>query len=112
MGEIEAREAGIVSLVESAIDTTTAAGKLVFGVFSVVAEFEHERTNEGLERAKAKGTRLGRPLRLNEKDIQNLRDMRDPSWSISRLAKVFKVSRSTLGKYCKDLDTTPVIGNR
>lgn len=111
VGEIEDRGAGIVSLAESAIDTTSAAGKLVFGVFSVVAEFERdrirERTNEGLARAKANGTRLGRPIRLSEREIQNLRDLRNDGWTFSRLAEVFRISRSTARKYCEGLDSPP-----
>lgn len=108
---IEERGAGIVSLAESAIDTRSAAGKLVFGVFAVVAEFERdrirERTNEGLSRAKANGARLGRPARLNERAIKNLRDLRDEGWTFSRLAEVFDISRSTARNYCADLDTPP-----
>ena len=54
---IEQRGAGLRSLAESDIDTTTAAGKLVFRLFAVVAEFERdrlrERTMEGIARARA-----------------------------------------------------------
>ncbi len=48
----------------AAIDTTTAAGKLVFGIFAALAEFEREliaeRTIAGLASARARGPRLGR----------------------------------------------------
>ncbi|MFI4118730.1 recombinase family protein, partial [Klebsiella pneumoniae] len=41
------------------IDTTTAAGKLVFGIFAALAEFEREliaeRTTAGLASARARG---------------------------------------------------------
>lgn len=113
---IEKRGAGIVSLAESVIDTTSAAGKAIFGVFSVFAEFERERlrerTNEGLNRAKANGTRLGRPVRLKELDIQNLRDLRNDGWTYSRLANVFNISRSTARKYCADLNTPSGVRTR
>lgn len=54
-----------VSLTE-AIDTGTPAGKMVFSMIGAIAEFERslirERVMAGLHRARAKGTRLGRPL--------------------------------------------------
>ncbi len=49
----------------AAIDTTTAAGKLVFGIFAALAEFEREliaeRTVAGLASARARGRKGGRP---------------------------------------------------
>lgn len=52
------------------IDTTTAAGKLMFSVIGAFAEFESslisERTKLGMERAKLKGKHIGRP----KKDIK------------------------------------------
>ncbi len=48
------------------IDTTTAAGKLVFGIFAALAEFEREliaeRTTAGLASARARGRNGGRPI--------------------------------------------------
>src|SRR3954471_18245299 len=55
---LEARGIGFKSLTES-IDTTTSGGKLVFHIFGALAEFERdlirERTNAGLEAARARG---------------------------------------------------------
>lgn len=57
---------------QQAIDTTTPAGRMFFHVTGAFAEFEREmirsRVNAGLERAKAKGVRLGRPTIGAEKD--------------------------------------------
>ena len=51
---IHERNADIISLAEPEINTTSAAGKLMFSVFSIVAQFERdrlvERTCEGLAR--------------------------------------------------------------
>ncbi len=52
----------------AAVDTTTAAGKLVFGIFAALAEFERElmseRTVAGLASARARGRKGGRPFKM------------------------------------------------
>jgi DNA invertase Pin-like site-specific DNA recombinase len=64
---------------QQGLDTSTTAGKAMFQMLGVFAEFErgiiHERVNAGLARARAKGTKLGR-RRVKpdvEKRILNLR---------------------------------------
>ncbi|WNZ54034.1 recombinase family protein (plasmid) [Microbulbifer sp. MKSA007] len=56
------------------IDTTTANGRLIFGIFASLAEFEREliaeRTKAGLAAARARGRRGGRPRKM---DVQMLR---------------------------------------
>ena len=102
---IEKRGAGLRSLAESDIDTTSAAGKLVFRVFAVVAEFERdrlrERTLEGISRARANGTKIGRPRRLSDSDIAALRSLREHGRSYGSLAKTLNIARSTARKYCE-----------
>ena len=50
------------------IDTTTPNGKLVFGIFAALAEYEREliveRTNAGLRAARARGRLGGRPRKM------------------------------------------------
>lgn len=52
----------------TAVDTTTAAGKLVFGIFAALAEFEREmireRTVAGMASARARGRSGGRPYKM------------------------------------------------
>ena len=101
--QIEESGAGVLSLAEKDIDTTTPAGKLIFRIFAVVAEFERdrqrERTNEGLARAKAQGTRLGRRPQLKRDQMQSLADLRKHGYSYQRLADTFGVSKSTVARY-------------
>ena len=63
------KEIGLVSL-NDPIDTTTAQGRLVFNIFSSLAEFERElikeRTQAGLSSARARGRLGGRPKGLSE----------------------------------------------
>ena len=64
MAELEGQGIGFQSTTE-AIDTTTPGGKLVFHIFAALAEFERniirERTRAGLEAARARGRKGGRP---------------------------------------------------
>lgn len=64
LGQVHAKGVGLY-LHQQGLDTTTPAGKALFGMMGVFAEFERamiqERVKAGLARAKAKGQRLGRP---------------------------------------------------
>jgi DNA invertase Pin-like site-specific DNA recombinase len=66
LDELQALGVAFVSLAEG-IDATTPAGKLQMHILGAIAEFERgrivERVRAGLARAKAQGTRLGRPRR-------------------------------------------------
>jgi DNA invertase Pin-like site-specific DNA recombinase len=65
LDELRALDVGLVTLGEG-LDTTTPAGRMAFGIFASVAEFERERLRErtllGLDRARAQGKTLGRPV--------------------------------------------------
>ena len=65
LDELRALDVGLVTLGEG-LDTSTPAGRMAFGIFASVAEFERERLRErtllGLDRARAQGKRLGRPV--------------------------------------------------
>lgn len=69
VAELERRAVGFRSLTEG-IDTTTAAGRMTFHVFGALAEFERdlirERTMAGLEAARARGRKGGRPASMTE----------------------------------------------
>ena len=71
------QEQGIdfISLTEK-IDTTTPGGKLIFHIMGALAEFERdlirERTNGGLEAARARGRQGGRPKAIAKIEPRNL----------------------------------------
>ena len=58
-------------VLDQKIDTTTSYGKLTFHILASVAEFENEirkeRQREGIEKAKQKGVKIGRPVTIDDK---------------------------------------------
>ena len=82
------------------VDLTSSAGKLTMGVISAVAQFERdlliERTQAGLERAKAEGKTLGRPRALNDNQEQEASSLLEQGLSVSAIAKQIGVSRQTI----------------
>jgi DNA invertase Pin-like site-specific DNA recombinase len=94
-----ARGVGFRSLHE-AIDTTTAAGRLVLGIFASLAAFERdfirERTAAALQAKKRRGEALGRPRAMTPSQIAAARSMLDAGESPSHVARIFGVDRSTL----------------
>ncbi len=100
---LEARGIGFRSLTE-AIDTTTPGGKLVFHIFGALAEFERsiirERTRAGLEAARARGRRGGRPKKLSEGDLRAARAMLlDGEITVADVARRLGVSPATLYRH-------------
>ena len=59
------------------IDTSSPTGRVVFAVVAAMAEFEREilreRVRAGLSRARERGVRLGRPLKLDVLEVLRLR---------------------------------------
>lgn len=86
------------------INTTTPNGRLVFGIFAVLAEFEREliieRTKAGLQAARARGRMGGRPRKM---DVSSLRiaiaAMSDPKSIASEVAKKLNITTATLYSY-------------
>jgi putative DNA-invertase from lambdoid prophage Rac len=81
-------------------DLTSAAGKMTMGVLVAVAEFERdlliERTQAGLERAKAEGKTLGRPAALDDDQREVVRAQLAEGITISALARHLGTSRQTI----------------
>lgn len=101
MGELQA--AGIDLYVhQQAINTATPAGRMVFGIFSALGEYERElireRINAGLARARAEGKKLGRPSNVNESVITSVKLLREKGCSIHRIAKELRIGVGTTSK--------------
>lgn len=88
----------------ASIDTSTAAGKLVFGFFAALAEFERdliiERTKAGLDSARARGRKGGRRFALTKSQIRLAQSsMGKKETVVSELCKELGVTRATLYRY-------------
>lgn len=97
--ELGERGVGFVSLTE-AIDTTTPAGRLLFGIMASLAQFERdliqERTHAGLAAARARGRVGGRPAIMSAEKLAVARRMLAEGKPKSVVAKTIGVSRPTL----------------
>ena len=80
---------------QQGIDTTTPSGKMMFQMCGVFAEFERsmvqERVKAGLERARAKGKRLGRPP-VPPIQIEKIRKLRKGGMTLTAIAERVGVS--------------------
>jgi len=69
--DLAANQGWSLNVIELGVDTSTAAGKLVANVMMSVAQWEREtigeRTSAALQRKKAEGHRLGRPVQLDDR---------------------------------------------
>ncbi|MGD9153727.1 MAG: recombinase family protein [Gammaproteobacteria bacterium] len=99
------RKIGFKSLQEN-IDTTTSGGKLIFHIFSALAEFERdliaERTQAGLKAARARGRLGGRPPLLDNRQINRMIEMYDEGKNtVAEICKIYSISRPSFYNYLK-----------
>lgn len=96
------------------IDTTIPGGELVFTIFTAIAQMERrliaERTRAGLAAARERGRVGGRPRVLSDDQVAEAVRMRDDGRTIEEIAAMFRVGRTTLGRYLaqRDDSTAPV----
>jgi DNA invertase Pin-like site-specific DNA recombinase len=103
LADLRGRGVGFRSLQES-LDTTTSGGKLVFHVFAALAEFERdlirERTQAGLQAARARGRKGGRPRSLNATKLAQARSLhKDPANTIAAICATLGISRATFWRH-------------
>jgi DNA invertase Pin-like site-specific DNA recombinase len=86
------------------IDTTTANGRLVFGIFAALAEFEREliveRTRAGLASARARGRHGGRPFKMTAAKLRLAQAaMGQPGTKVGELCAELGITRQTLYRH-------------
>ncbi|NOU23392.1 MAG: recombinase family protein [Methyloglobulus sp.] len=99
LSELQGRGVAFRSLTE-AIDTQSAAGRLLGHMLAALAEFERslivERTQAGLKAAKRRGTKLGRRPSLSDDQLNHARGLLAKGGSPAAVAKLLNVCRATL----------------
>ena len=102
--EIEGKGAQFKALDKANMDTTTPDGKLVFGIFATLAEYERElivaRTNIGLEAARQRGRVGGRPrVEGDDPAVKEAKELKANGTSVQNISKILGVSRATVYRY-------------
>jgi DNA invertase Pin-like site-specific DNA recombinase len=88
----------------ASIDTTSAGGKLVFGIFAALAEFEREliieRTKAGMAAARARGRNGGRPYKMTSAKLRLvMAAMGKPETKVNELCAEVGITRQTLYRH-------------
>jgi len=102
---LEDEGVGLHSLHEN-VDTSTSTGKLVFHMFGALAGFERnliqERTNAGLEAARARGRYGGRPKALSADQRQVVVDLyNEKKMPVKKICEMMGISKTTLYGYVR-----------
>jgi DNA invertase Pin-like site-specific DNA recombinase len=99
------------------IDTTTANGRLIFGIFAALAEFEaeliRERTKAGLAAARARGRLGGRPRKMTIETLKMaMVAMSDSKTKASEVARRLGITTTTLYAYVNGDGSVKAPGQR
>jgi DNA invertase Pin-like site-specific DNA recombinase len=102
LDEVGKRGAGFRSLKDTWADTTTPHGRLMLTVLGGLAEFEREliraRTGEGRKRAKDRGVRFGRPVKLTAHQRREAMERLAEGALQADLARSYGVSQATISR--------------
>jgi len=101
--ELNSKGVELISLSDK-MDTTTSQGRLMLNILLSFAQFEREiiidRTKAGLQAARERGVKLGRPLDPKVRENRRkARKMRKQNYKISYICKTLNISRSTCYEY-------------
>ena len=117
--ELRARGVGLRVLAGAGaeIDTSTANGRLIFGIFASLAEFEREliaeRTRAGLAAARARGRLGGRPRKMDVAMLRMaMRAMADRDTNAQDLAQRLGITTTTLYMYVNGDGTVKAPGQK
>ena len=98
--ELEALSCGFVSLGETWCDTTTDVGRLMLTIMGGIAEFERslirKRCEEGIRRAKRKGTKFGRPNVLDPGQRRRIGERYSAGETMAELAREYECGEATI----------------
>lgn len=102
------KKVGLISL-NDPIDTSTAQGRMIFGIFATLAEFERElireRTQAGLKSARARGRKGGRPKGMSKEAMEKAAIAealyKNGTIPVKKIAEQLDISKTTLYLYLR-----------
>jgi DNA invertase Pin-like site-specific DNA recombinase len=98
MNELQSLKVDLFFL-QQGMDTSTASGRMIYGVFASLAAYERELIRErvlaGQARAKAAGVKFGRPKTITENTKETVRLLRDQGVGIRKIARTLGIGVST-----------------
>lgn len=85
---------------QQALDTTTTGGRMIFGVFSALGDYERELIREriigGQKRARGQGVKIGRPSRMNDAVRTSVRMLHDKGVPVRQISKRLEIGVGTV----------------
>ena len=87
-------------VLDQSIDTTSSTGKLMFNMLGAISEFENEirkeRQRDGIEAAKARGTKFGRKAKLTSDQVLEMRKKRESGTKIKTLMEEYDIGKTAV----------------
>lgn len=108
---LDSADVGFISLTERNIDTTTPDGRLLLNIKGALDQYwsdiAQERAREVAQRRKEQGLQVGRPTKLDEEQIEQVREWHDMGLGYSSIPPLVEdaygveVSKTTVYRYCQ-----------
>jgi DNA invertase Pin-like site-specific DNA recombinase len=106
LATISERSAGLKSIADPMIDTSSTHGKLILAVLGALSEFERSmilsRTSEGRKRAQERGIKFGRKRKLSPFQAAEALGRRANGEALTEIARSYGVSHSTISRLGPD----------
>jgi DNA invertase Pin-like site-specific DNA recombinase len=111
--DLKCRDVGFRSLTEQ-MDTTTPHGELLFSIFGALAQYERALTRErvvaGLQAARRRGRRGGRPLAIDQEKIDQIIAALENGATKASVCRTLSIPRSTLVDTLARVGWTRLVG--
>jgi len=97
-------------VLDQAVNTSTAEGKLLFNMLAVISEFENElrkeRQLDGIAKAKQNGVKFGAKAKLTDEQVAEMRAKRADGVLIKDLMSCYGISKATVYRLLSSIETT------
>ena len=100
--QLKQKKVNIISISDK-IDTSNVMGEIFFHLSAVFSQLERniiiERTNAGIQFAKEKGIKCGRPTKMNTDTLEGIKELLKAGWTVQKIAEKVGVSQSSIYAY-------------